>query len=46
MRITDVTIRNANNGFILEWYDDQSKTMIYSDMEELFAAIKELLLED
>jgi hypothetical protein len=46
MRITDVTIRNANNGFILEWYDDQSNTMIYSDMEELFTAIKELLLED
>ena len=45
MRITDVTIRNANNGFILEWYDDESKTMIYSEMEELFEAVKELLAE-
>lgn len=46
MRITDVTIRNANNGFILEWYDDQSQTMIYTEMDELFRAVKELLSED
>jgi hypothetical protein len=43
MRITDVSIRNANNGFILEWYDDESKVMIYDTMDALVAAIRELL---
>ena len=43
MRITDATIRNANNGFILEWYDDESKIMIYDTMDALVAAIRELL---
>jgi hypothetical protein len=43
MRITDVSIRNANNGFILEWYDDESKIMIYDTMDALVAAIRELL---
>jgi len=43
MRISDVTIRNANNGFILEWYDDESKIMIYETMDELVASIRQLL---
>lgn len=43
MRISDVTIRNANNGFILEWYDDDSKIMIYDTMDTLLVAIRELL---
>jgi hypothetical protein len=43
MRISDVTIRNANNGFILEWYDDDSRIMIYETMDELVAKIRELL---
>lgn len=43
MRISDVTVRNANNGYILEWYDDDSKIMIYDTMDALVAAIRELL---
>ena len=43
MKISDVTIRNANNGFILEWYDDESKIMIYETMDELVASIRQLL---
>ena len=43
MKISDVTIRNANNGYILEWYDDDSKVMIYDTMDALVAAIRELL---
>ena len=43
MRISDVTIRNANNGFILEWYDDDSRIMIYETMDELVAKISERL---
>jgi hypothetical protein len=43
MKISDVTIRNANNGYILEWYDDDSKIMIYDTMDALVAAIRELL---
>ena len=43
MRISDVTIRNANNGYILEWYDDDSKIMIYDTMDALVAAIRKLL---
>ncbi len=43
MRISDVTIRNANNGFILEWYDDDSRIMIYDTMDALVAKIRELL---
>jgi len=43
MKISDVTIRNANNGFILEWYDDESRIMIYSTMDGLVAKIRELL---
>ena len=43
MRISDVTIRNANNGFILEWYDDDSRIMIYETMDELVASIRQLL---
>ena len=43
MKISDVTIRNANNGFILEWYDDDSRIMIYETMDELIMAIRELL---
>ena len=43
MKISDVTIRNANNGYILEWYDDDSKIMIYDTMDALIVAIRELL---
>jgi hypothetical protein len=43
MKISDVTVRNANNGFILEWYDDDSKIMIYDTMDALVSAIRELL---
>ena len=43
MKISDVTIRNANNGFILEWYDDDNRIMIYETMDELVAKIRELL---
>ena len=43
MRISDVNIRNATNGFILEWYDDESKIMIYDTMDALIDAIRELL---
>ena len=43
MKISDVTIRNANNGYILEWYDDDSKIMIYDTMDALIVAIREIL---
>ena len=43
MRISDVTIRNANNGYILEWYDDDNKIMIYDTIDALIVAIRELL---
>ena len=43
MKISDVTVRNANNGYILEWYDDDSKIMIYDTMDALLDAIRALL---
>ena len=43
MKISDVTIRNAKNGFILEWYDADNNIMIYDTMDALIVAIRELL---
>jgi hypothetical protein len=43
MRIDDLTIRNATNGYILEYYCSETKVMIYNTLAELLGAIEKLL---
>ena len=43
MRIEDLTIRNATNGYILEYYCAEAKVMIYDNLVDLLDAVEKLL---
>ena len=46
MRIDDLTIRNATNGYILEYYCAGTKSMIYNTLADLLGAVEKLLASD
>lgn len=46
MKVTEITVRNADNGFILEWYEEESRITIHNTMNEVLSAISALLWKE
>jgi hypothetical protein len=45
MKVTDVTIKKASNGYILDWYDSDSNTTIHATFEEAAAQLQAIFEE-
>ena len=45
MKVTDVTVKKATNGYILEWYDSDSNTTIPATFEEAVAQLQAIFEE-
>jgi hypothetical protein len=43
MKISNVTIRIAQYGYVLDWYDGKFKNKLFNTREELIAKLYELL---